>query len=247
MLFLYYLHEIKYRFYYCIFSYFFNFIISFYYIKEALFISVKPLLNINKNSEFSYFIFTDMVDVLFVYIKISFIISIVCVIPFIFIQVWFFLLGGLFNYEKFFLFFILIFSVCLFSGVVLFLYNFMIPFIWFFFVNFELTSINSLFGIYYEARINDYIDFMFYIFFIFCCLLQLPVIMVFLIYYKVVNIKFFIDYRKYFIITMFILGGVFSPPDIFSQLLFSSQVLILFELVIIFVLLFDNYKKFFRK
>jgi len=241
MLFFYYLNEIKYRVLYFIFSFLFNFFIWLFYSKESLFLIVRPLLNLTKGEQFSYFIFTNMTDVLFIYIKIALILAFVVALPFLFLQVWFFLVQGLYNYEKNFLGIIFFLFIFLFINLIYFLYTFLIPFIWFFFINFELTSSESLFGMYYEARINDYVDFMFYIFFIFCCFLQFPILMIFLLYFNFLKIDFFINYRKYFVILFFVLGGLFSPPDILSQIFISCFILIIYEIILFLNLLLQNY------
>lgn len=243
MLFVHYLKEVKYRFFYCIISFFSNFLILFIFAKELLFIIVDPLLKINKKNDFYYFIFTDMADVLLIYIKIAFVLSVISLIPLLLFQVWFFLVQGLYNYEKNFLLFLLLFSLIFFIVIFLFLYIYLIPFIWSFFINFELTMNNSLFGIYYEAKINDYVNFMFYIFGIFCSFLLIPIIMICLLYFKILNIQFFVSYRKYFIITIFILGGVLSPPDIFSQIFISSIILFIYEIILFYYLLLHYYQK----
>lgn len=243
MLFTYYLQEVKYRVLYCIGSFLFNFIILLFFSKELLFILVKPLLNINKDEQFYYFIFTNMSDVLLIYMKIAVILAFILVFPKILVQFLVFLLQGLYNYEKNFLFTLLFLFLGLAYLILFLLYFYTIPIIWAFFLNFELTSVNSLFGVYYEAKINDYISFMFYIFFIFSCFLQFPVFMIFFIYFNFLGTGFFIVYRKYFIIIFFILGGLFSPPDIFSQLFISIPVLVLYEIVLFFGLLAQNYFK----
>ena len=243
MLFIFYLKEVKYRIFYCILSFFFNFLVWFFFAKELLFVIVKPLLQINKTSTFSYFIFTNMTDVLSVYIKIAFILGIVITVPVIFFQLWFFLVQGLYNYEKNYLFIFIIIFIFIIVSIYSLLYMYLIPFIWFFFINFELTSENFLFGVYYEAKINDYVSFMFYIFGIFSNFLFIPIIMVCSIYFNFLRVEFFINYRKYFIIFIFILGGLVSPPDIFSQIFISGIILIIYEIIIFCCVLLYSYEK----
>ena len=98
MLFIYYLNEIKYRIFYCFFSFLINSFVWFFFIKELLFIIVKPLVSINRNNNFSYFIFTDMLDIFLTYIKIILVLGFVTVFPLILIQLWFFLVAVLYNY-----------------------------------------------------------------------------------------------------------------------------------------------------
>lgn len=242
MLFTYYLNEVKYRIFYCFLSFLINCLVWFFFINELLFIIVKPLVNINRNDEFSYFIFTGMADIVTIYIKIIFVLGFISTFPLLCLQLWFFLVQGLYNYEKKNLFIFIFFFIFIFIFIFLLLYIYLIPSVWLFFVNFELTNDNSLFGVYYEAHISDYVNFLFNIFYIFFCLLQIPVLIVFLLYFNFIKVNFFVYYRKYFIIIFFILGGIFSPPDVFSQIFISFFILFIYEIILFFNLLLTNYK-----
>lgn len=247
MLFFYYLNELKFRVSYIFFSILFNFCVYFTFSKEILFLIIKPLLAINNNQNLNYFIFTNMSDVLFIYIKVSLIIALISSIPVIFFQFWFFLIGGLYNYEKNFLFFIfVIFLVLSFILFILF-HNYIISFIWFFFINFELNNSNSLFGVYYEANIMDYVGFIFYIYFVLFSLLIFPLIMIFFIHFEILTLNFFIIYRKYFYTLFLILSGIFSPPDILSQIFIAIIFYIIYELILILNLVVTKYYNFYYK
>merc|ERR1711871_928563 len=101
MLFFSYLSELKFRCLYCIVFFLGNLFISLYFCKEIIYIFVKPLLDINaKNMDFSYFIFTDLSEVFLLYFQVSIIISLFFSFIFLLGQFWFFLIQGLFNYEK---------------------------------------------------------------------------------------------------------------------------------------------------
>merc|ERR1711871_1092755 len=75
-------NELKYRIFYCLLFFLCNFLILLLFSKEVLFLLVKPLLLINGNDNFTYFIFTNMTDIFFLYIQISFVISLFLSIPF---------------------------------------------------------------------------------------------------------------------------------------------------------------------
>ena len=243
MLFVDYFKELKLRFIYILISFIFNCFLFFNFSQELLFILIKPLLAINSDKTFNYFIFTHMSDVLLVYIKIAFFFAIFCMIPVIFLQCLFFLIDGLYNYEKNFFIFVFVILFFLIFYISFLLYFYIIPFIWFFFINFELSLSNFLFGVYYEARITDYIGLIFSIFFIFISLFILPILMVFLLYFNILKISFFIRYRKYFFILFFIFGGVFSPPDIISQVILGLFIIFFYEVILFFNLFFYNYIK----
>lgn len=243
--FFYYLNELKFRIGYLLFSVLFNFTIYFSFSKEILFLLIKPLLVINSNNQnLNYFIFTNMSDVLFIYIKISLVIALICSIPIIFFQFWFFLIKGLYNYEKTFLLLLFCLFFCLFFILFMLLYNYIIPFIWVFFINFELNDSNSLFSVYYEANIMDYVNFLFYIYFILFSLLIFPLVMILFIYFEILDLNFFIIYRKYFYTIFLILSGIFSPPDIFSQIFISVLLYIIYELILIYSLIVAEYFNF---
>lgn len=241
MLFIHYLSELRYRLFYCFTFFILNFIICLNFSKESLFFIVKPLLFINGSEHFSYFIFTNMSDVLVLYFKISFIFGCVFSLPYFFLQFWFFLVQGLYNYEKknLLIFFFGLFSIYIIVSI--FLYKYLIPFIWIFLLNFELNSSNFLFGVYYEARIDDYVNFMFYIFFIFSIVIQVPFFMGFLLYSNLLSTGFFIKGRKYFFLFFFIIGGFFTPPDLLSQLVISSFLIFLYEIILFFGILSNIY------
>ena len=67
--------------------------------------------------------------------------------------------------------------------------------------------------------------------------------MIFLLYFNFVEVNFFMLYRKYFIIIFFILGSILSPSDIFSQIIISFFIFFIYEIVIFFSLLVQNYIK----
>jgi len=185
-----------------------------------------------------------MTDIFFLYIQISFVISLFLSIPFILLQGYFFLVEGLYNYERSTLIFILIFMLVLFICVLFLLYFYIIPFIWVFFINFELTSNESLFGVYYEPKINDYISF--YISInqnIILSMLLFPSILFLLIFLNLNTVYSFFKYRRQLILLIFIIGGIFSPPDIFSQVFIASFLLFLYEFVLLINLIHGFYKQ----
>jgi sec-independent protein translocase protein TatC len=242
MLFFVFFNELKFRFFYCLSFFIVSFFFCFFFSKELIFIFVKPLLDINvKKINFSYFIFTEMSEVIYIYFYISIVVSFLITFFILLCHVWFFLIEGLYKFEKNLLIFFIFFNFNIYILYFLILYYFFIPFFWVFFLNFELTSSNFIFGIYYEARINDYIFFMLNIFFIFILFLTLPIFLVCLLYFNILKIKTLIKYRRHFIIIVFIFGGVLTPPDVFSQFLIAIPTLFFYEFIIFFKILFNNY------
>lgn len=242
MLFIQFLKEIKYRLFYYILVFIMFFCVFLFFSKEILFFIVKPLLAHNGEEVFSYFIFTNMSDLLYLYLKISFLLAFIFSFPALLLQFWCFLVEGLYKYENIFLSLLFSFSFFFNYIIIKLLYNYVIPLIWSTLTGYELTSNNSLFGLYYEARITDYVDFMFSIISIFYCFLIFPVLMICLLYINFVYIISLLKIRKYIYIIFFIIGGIITPPDILSQFLIALFTIILYEVTVFGGLVFYYYK-----
>jgi len=242
MVFLIHIKELKWRFSYLFISFLSNLVICFYFLRELLFIFIWPL-SIVSNKIYQYFIFTQMMDVFFVYLKIILFVTLILVLPIFLIQLWYFFVPGLYEYEKTILYFIFLTFILFSSFILLLVYFFFIPIIWYFFVNFELTSINSPFGVYYEARLFDYINFFIKICSIFICFFQLPLIIFLISFFKFISIENLTIYRHFFIIFFFIIAALISPPDILSQVFFGFCFFILYEISIFYVYFFNFFFK----
>ena len=69
---------------------------------------------------------------------------------------------------------------------------------------------------------------------------QLPIIALFLAKLKLVNYQILSTGRKYAILGAFIVSAIVTPPDIISQILLSVPMLILYEISILIVKIFNN-------
>ena len=65
-------------------------------------------------------------------------------------------------------------------------------------------------------------------------LFQMPMVMLGLLTLGVVDLETIRKKRPYVIVVIFILSAIFSPPDVFSQLLLAIPTWILFELSLLF-------------
>jgi len=90
--------ELKYNFIIFSFSFFFLFLICSFSTDQILYLVIKPLLKI---TTLKYFIYTEITDIFFLNFYISLIISLVIYLPFLIIQIWFFLIKGLNKKENF--------------------------------------------------------------------------------------------------------------------------------------------------
>ena len=192
---------------------------------------------INSNSFFdssSYFIFTNVTEVFYVYIELSLFVANQVAILMLFYQILMFLSLGLYQFE--FIKLKLAFQVFIISWLisVILLYKLIIPFSWNFFLSFQQNS-NSIchsVSFFFEAKITEYFQYFISLYYI--CLLNcqfLAALTFFLINIseKLGKTKTF---RKLFYLIFVIFSTIITPPDIISQVFISFFLIIIYECLV---------------
>jgi sec-independent protein translocase protein TatC len=77
--------------------------------------------------------------------------------------------------------------------------------------------------------INEYIDFVVRILFVFGFAFEVPIVLMLMIWSGVTNTQQLSSARPYVIIGCFVVGMFLTPPDIFSQTLLALPVWLLYE------------------
>ena len=119
----------------------------------------------------------------------------------------------------------------LFTSFVLFLcgvflgYFFCLPLAcdFFFDVAKDFTGIKSV------IDVRKFFSLIVFISFSFGICMQLPILLVMFINFGIINKKTLKKYRRIVFILCFILGGILTPPDVFSQVILSLTIYFLFE------------------
>ena len=202
-----------------------------YHFKESL---LFLLINSNKYyNNTPHFIFTNVDEIFYVYLRLVFFITNQFTLILALYHGLMFLALGLYQTEYYRLksivkIFILawLFSIILLKKVV-------IPFSWSFFLSFQETN-NYLqpASFFFEARIFEYLDYFtnfYYICVANCQLLALSVLFLNNISEKAGTIKTF---RKLFYLVFILFSTITTPPDIFSQIIMSSSLILIYELLI---------------
>ena len=232
------LEELKYRFLYILISFIFSFISFYFFLGEITYLIIKPLtLN---NSKIHELIYTDMSEAFFASIKLSISFTIIIIIPIILYHLYFFFLPGMYMHEKNKVFKYIIVSITLMYISLLFVYNFFIPIVWDFFLNYDFNLNNNLFRISFEGKIIEYVNLVTKIFFTFIFCFQFPLIFFIFLKLKLISTNNLKKYRSLNIVFCFILGALFSPPDVISQILIAIPLCFMYELNIIFSLYLSN-------
>ena len=127
----------------------------------------------------------------------------------------------------------LIFLVFFFWFLSLFLFNLVIlPFCWKFFLSFQQNS-SKVVDIFFEAKITEYLETYFTVYFI--TILSLQFFVVIYLILSVLNKKLLLikKTRKIFYLKFFIIATLLTPPDVISQLIVGSFFLAIYELIIV--------------
>ncbi|HHY06050.1 MAG TPA: twin-arginine translocase subunit TatC [Clostridia bacterium] len=146
--------------------------------------------------------------------------------PFVLWQIIAFVSPALYKNEKKAFFFLLMTSVILFTGGIVFAYLCVLQ------LGLKILLITL------AANLTPMISFSFYISFIFKFLIpfglvfEIPVITYFLTKVRLITPELLITKRKYFIFGIFVLAAILTPPDIISQIMLAIPMLILYEISI---------------
>ena len=240
---LYYFFEFRNRLFYIIISWLFFFLVSLLYKESLLYILVKISLFQNQNN-LPYFIHTHLTEVFHTYIFLAFATSIYLSYPLITLHFFSFITPALYFFE--YKLFKKVIAICIFIWLLntVLTYYFFVPFLWDYFCNFDSNILQSPLSLFFEAKLNEYVDFLVYIYILTSTSSQIFFsIYVFMLNYNPFDILFINQSRKYLYLLIFIFASIITPPDVISQLIFAIPLLILSEIIIYIFLLKNEYLK----
>ncbi|WP_322521602.1 twin-arginine translocase subunit TatC [Guyparkeria halophila] len=148
-------------------------------------------------------------------------------IPFLLYQLWAFIAPGLYQHERKMVIPLVFSSTVLFYLGAAFAYFAVFP------VVFGFLSGTGPAEVSFAPDINEYLSFVITMFFAFGFVFEVPVATVLLILIGVVTPDQLAEKRRYAILVAFILGAIFTPPDILSQFMMAIPVWFLYELGIV--------------
>ena len=231
--------EIKSRLILLLLTWFSTVLVCYVYKETLLFIIVQPntFINVNEHLAFFYFIFTDVTEILSVYLKLIIFLSSQILFIYLIYHCFLFLSPAFFQYEYvYFKSSIQMLSFVLLSSIVL-ITCFLIPLTWNFFLSFQDLLSTCSFHLYFEAKLNEYLCF--YIKFYYLCGFYCQFFVLFLLFLNYIdaNIKLIRKFRKLYHYCFIIFSTLISPPEILSQIFLSIIVIFIYEFLIIFFIL----------
>ena len=191
---------------------------------KCLNLLIKLLIRDN-NIALNYF---SPVEVFLLQIKLALVIDVILCFPYIARQVWKFFAPALYDHEKKFIKSIVFTSSTLFILGALFCLFVILPLIINFGMRFVTQNIKAVLGI------SNVINLSLWLTLAFGLMFQLPLITYSLIKSGFVEYKTFENMRPYVIVTILIIAGILTPPDILSQVLLFTPTYLLFELGLLF-------------
>ncbi|MDO8314326.1 MAG: twin-arginine translocase subunit TatC [Rugosibacter sp.] len=166
---------------------------------------------------------TDVVGVFLVPMKVALVVSFLVALPYVLYQIWAFVAPGLYVHEKKFAVPMLIASVLLFFMGMAFAYFAFFPMVFGFMAKFAPV------GVSWMTDIEKYFSFVLTMFLAFGATFEVPVIVIVLVKMRFVRVEKLREWRPYVIVGAFVVGAIFTPPDVISQFMMAVPMWLLFE------------------
>ena len=170
---------------------------------------------------------TDVTTPFFVPMKVTMMVAFVLALPNTLYQIWAFVAPGLYAHEKRLIVPLIISSVLLFITGMAFAYFLVFP------VVFGFMSAVTPEGVSMMTDIDNYLSFVLGMFIAFGITFEVPVVVVLLVRFGIVDIAKLKEARPYVIVGAFIVAAVVTPPDVLSHVMLAVPLWLLFELGVV--------------
>ena len=172
----------------------------------------------------STMIATDVTGTFLVPLKVTLMAAFLIALPYVLYQMWAFVAPGLYQHEKKLAAPVLVSSVIFFVLGMSFAYFFVFPIAFGFFANYTPAGVQMM------TDIDKYLSFVLTMFIAFGVTFEVPVVVIVLVRMGIVSLEKLRSIRSYVIVGAFVVGAVFTPPDVVSQLLLAVPLWLLYEL-----------------
>ncbi len=200
--------------------------VSFYFVDYIFAILVHPLANAFPAGE-GKLVYTKLYEAFFVEVKLSMFAGFFFAFPIIATQIWRFVAPGLYKNEKRAFLPFLMATPVLFVGGAALAYFVVMPTAFEFFLGFQgptgglaLTALPST---------DEYLSLVMQFIFAFGISFQLPILVLLLHRAGIVTYDQLVKARRYMIVVAFVIAAIFTPPDVFSQVMLAVPLILLFE------------------
>lgn len=198
---------------------------------------VEFLTDIGKEYGYNY-IYISPQELLMQQFSISMVASVCVTFPVLVYQIWAFIRPGLKKKENVLFVLAVIFGLVCFLVGVYFCYKVMLPFMLEF-----LIGISTGTDIHASITVGNYISFLLTLFVIFGVIFEMPVVFVMLTQLGIVKVEWLKKARRVFIVVIFLVAAIVTPPDIVSQIMTAIPMMLLYEFSIVLCTILSKFKK----
>jgi sec-independent protein translocase protein TatC len=192
-----------------------------YWASDIYSLLAKPLLAALPSG--GSMIATDVVGVFLVPVKVTLLVAFLIALPYVLHQIWAFVAPGLYSHEKRLALPLVVTSSLLFFAGMAFAYFIVFPSI------FRFMAAIAPQGVAWMTDIEKYFSFVLTMFLAFGATFETPVAVVLLVKMGVVTVDKLKQARAYVVVGAFVIGAIFTPPDVISQLLLAIPLCLLYE------------------
>ena len=170
---------------------------------------------------------TDVIGPFLVPLKVTLLVAFVLVLPFVLYEAWAFVAPGLYAHEKRLVLPLVVASFLLFLVGMAFAYFLVFPMV------FRFMAAIAPEGVAWMTDIDKYFSFVLTTFIAFGVTFEVPVVVIMLVHTGMVSVDKLKLARPYVIVGAFVVGAVFTPPDVLSQVMLAVPLWILYEVGIV--------------
>jgi sec-independent protein translocase protein TatC len=196
-----------------------------FFAKDVYGLVAQPLMTLLP--EGNTMIATAVASPFFAPIKLAAVIAAALTMPWTLWQVWAFVAPGLYKHERRLAVPLMVSSTLLFYAGIAFAYFLVFPTVFGFMLAIKPDGVALM------TDINEYLNFVLSLSLAFGLAFETPVAVALLVMTGFVSVKQLRAAREYVLIGAFVLGAIFTPPDVISQLLLAIPLYLLYELGIL--------------
>jgi sec-independent protein translocase protein TatC len=226
------LTELRNRLIYCVIALLLCFAACYYFADQIYNFLLQPLQKAIANGE-KRMIYTSLLEGFLTYVKLSFTAAFFFAFPFIAAQFYLFLAPALYKKEKKFTLRLLFYCPFLFFLGASMVYFMVMPMAFEFFLSFENLNPQNGLPIELEAKISEYLSLITWLIFAFGIAFQMPLLIICLVKFGLISVQTLQQKRKYWIVIIFAIAAIITPPDILSQFALALPMMALYEMAIL--------------
>lgn len=196
---------------------------------------VMPLADLLGDEGGRRLIYTGLPEAFLTYLKVTLFAAFMLSFPVLALQIWRFIMPGLYKNERKTFFIFMVSTPVLFLVGAGFAFYGIVPMAWKFFLSYESAAAVGGLAIQLEARVSEYLSMILQMMIAFGLCFQLPLVLLLLVRMGIIPPSSLAQNRRYAIVLILIASAVLTPPDVLSMMGLAVPLYGLYELSILLV------------